>query len=51
MLLNCYSGCGSNDVLGLRLAESNTAILLIKADQSINFALSVYTYQSFITKI
>ncbi|XP_025415461.1 uncharacterized protein LOC112687116 isoform X2 [Sipha flava] len=42
--------CGSNDVPGLTLAESNTAILLIKADQNINFSLSVYTYQSFITK-
>ncbi|XP_003246746.1 uncharacterized protein LOC100573581 [Acyrthosiphon pisum] len=38
--------CGSTDVPGLTLAESNTAILLIKADQSINFSLSVYTYQS-----
>ncbi|XP_060843119.1 uncharacterized protein LOC132923265 [Rhopalosiphum padi] len=41
--------CGSTrstDFPGLTLAESNIAILLIKADQSINFSLSVYTYQS-----
>uniref|UniRef100_A0A2S2PCB7 Uncharacterized protein n=1 Tax=Schizaphis graminum TaxID=13262 RepID=A0A2S2PCB7_SCHGA len=43
--------CGSTDFLGLTLAESNIAILLIKADQSINFSLSVYTYQSLNIKI
>lgn len=37
--------CGLNDVPGLTLAESNTAILLIKADQNINFSLHLYTYQ------
>ncbi|VVC32524.1 Hypothetical protein CINCED_3A017430 [Cinara cedri] len=42
--------CGLNDVFGMTLTESNTAIILIKADQNINFSLSIYSYQSLNTK-
>lgn len=43
---SCFSVFGLSDVPGITLVKSNTAILLIKADQSLKFSLSVYTYES-----